>query len=100
MLDGKVLKFESTKVAVAKNVSIDTLEKVVAEKTEFRRIQCNSVTDTLMRAMEHAEEMDKVVVMYQTKKESDYPGGFFTQDELTLETLNYFLDRVKAWIFG
>jgi hypothetical protein len=34
-----------------------------------------------MEALEHAENMEHVIILYQNKKEVDTPMGFITTDE-------------------
>jgi hypothetical protein len=67
---------------------------------EMKRINCDSVTEALIRAMEYADKMKHVVILYESKEEEDHPGGFFTQDDVTLANINFLLDKVKFWIFG
>jgi hypothetical protein len=67
---------------------------------KVKRIDCNSVTETLAQAMEHAEEMKNVVVLYETKDEYAHPGGMFTQKDMTLSTLNWLFDLGKSWLLG
>lgn len=59
-----------------------------------------SVEDVLIRAMEHADSMKHVCVVYETKDEIDYPGGFFMQKDMTLSQVNWLLDLGKTWILG
>ena len=66
----------------------------------LHRINCEgSVTDTLVRAMESAERMKHVIVLYETKDGDDSPGGVMTQPNVTLAQMNYLLDLAKHWIF-
>lgn len=58
-----------------------------------------SVTDVLMRAMEHADSMKHVAVVYTTNDDDDATGGFFAQDDIRMDELNWMLDLVKSWIF-
>jgi hypothetical protein len=67
---------------------------------EMKRINCDSVTDALIRATEYAGQMKHVVILYESKDEEDHPGGIFTQDDVTLAQMNYLLDKAKFWIFG
>ena len=66
----------------------------------LERKNSDTVTDTLMRAMEHAEDMKHVVVLYTSKDDVSHPGGVFTQDDMTLSEMNWLLDLGKSWIFS
>ena len=60
-----------------------------------------SVTDTLMRAMECAEEMKNVIVIYETHEDShSASGGILTQEEVPLSKINWLLDLGKSWLFS
>jgi hypothetical protein len=52
-----------------------------------------------MEALEHAENMEHVIILYQNKKEVDTPMGFITTDETEIATANYMIDSFKSWIF-
>lgn len=71
----------------------------MAEKISFRRINHNTVTAALMDAMEHADTMQRVVILYDTKDGEDHSGGIFAQEDMTLSQMNFMLDRAKHWIF-
>jgi len=59
-----------------------------------------SVTDTLMRAMEHADNMKQVIVLYETHEDcKTSTGGVFTQEDVTLSKINWLLDLGKHWLF-
>lgn len=64
------------------------------------RIECQkSVTDTLMKAMEKADDMKQVIVIYETHEDNkSASGGIFTQDEMTLSKINWLLDMGKKWV--
>lgn len=65
----------------------------------MKRIEKNSVTDVLMDAMENAESMEHVIVLYQTKKDCDSPIGFYTTADTEVAMANYLVDSFKAWMF-
>ena len=69
-------------------------------KVELARINASSVTETLMRAVEYADKMKFVVVLYETKDEEESSGGVFTQDEVTFAQINWLLDRAKQWLLS
>ena len=71
----------------------------------LERINCGtSVTDTLMRAMEKADRMRTVVVVYDTtdeyEKEHGTTGGVIVQDDVKVSTINWMIDQAKRWLLG
>jgi hypothetical protein len=68
------------------------------KKKEWKRLASKSVTETLARAMECADDMDLVVVIYQTKEGCKSPGGVFIQEDTTFSSINWMLDQAKRWI--
>lgn len=72
------------------------------EKTKLERVNCGqSVTDTLMRAMESADKMKQVIILYETHEDNtSASGGVFTQDDMTLAKINWLLDMGKQWLFS
>jgi hypothetical protein len=68
----------------------------------MQRLACNSVTEALMQAMERADDIDHIVILYEKKKEveEDCPYGMFLDGQTDLRTMNYMLDVCKQWIFG
>jgi hypothetical protein len=65
----------------------------------MERFDCETVTDTIARAMENAEKMKSVVILYESVEGEKSAGGIITQGNMTLATLNYLLDLGKRWIF-
>jgi hypothetical protein len=49
-----------------------------------------------VQALEHAEEMEEVVVLYMKK---DGGAGFF-ESQMTLAQVNYYLDLFKRWLLA
>ena len=71
------------------------------EKTEKRILADKSVTETLMRAIENADGMKHVIVLYETQHDNKASsGGIYTQDEMTLAQINWLLDMGKHWLWG
>jgi hypothetical protein len=69
----------------------------------MKRIASKTVTDTLALAMEGADQMKNVVVLYETieAEDKEKPAfGMYVNEDVTLETFNYMLDNAKHWIFG
>lgn len=65
----------------------------------MKRINKNSVTDALMEALENAESMEHVVILYQNKPDCETANGFITTKETEIATANYLVDTFKAWMF-
>ena len=63
----------------------------------FKRVKCGSVTDALISATEHADDMGHVIILYEGK-DSD-PGGMICDDSVDVKTANYIIDQFKAYIF-
>jgi hypothetical protein len=70
------------------------------KKKEWKadRLASKIVTETLARAMECADDMDLVVVIYQTNEGCKSPGGVFIQEDTTFSSINWMLDQAKRWI--
>jgi len=68
----------------------------------FERIRVEgSVTDALMHAMERAEDMQQVIVLYETKETvKTSSGGIFTCDDVTLSKINWLIDMGKQWLWN
>jgi hypothetical protein len=59
-----------------------------------------TVTETLARAMERADRMSHVIVIYETLEGEEVTGGILVDDAFTLAGMNYLFDLGKKWIFG
>ena len=68
------------------------------KKWKADRIANKSVTEVLARAMEHADRMRTVVVVYDTPEDSDIAGGVIIQEDTTFSSINWMLDQAKKWI--
>ena len=66
------------------------MERIIASK---------DVTDTLVKALENADRMKNVVIVYETQDTCENAGGILTNKEVTMATMNYLLDLAKSWIF-
>lgn len=71
-----------------------------ASAKPFERIFCNSVTETLIRATEHAQHMKRVIVIYESNEDVDWPWGMFIEKDVSMGWLNFMMDTVKHWIFS
>jgi hypothetical protein len=74
-------------------------KKALKQPTAFEHIARKDVTDTLAHAMESADKMRHVIVIYETIESEDSAGGVISSDEVTLSKMNYLLDMGKKWIF-
>jgi hypothetical protein len=57
-----------------------------------------SVTDTIATAMENADKMKTVLIIYESKDGEDVPGGILVQDDVSFSSLNWLVDQAKRWI--
>lgn len=55
-----------------------------------------TVTDAIALAMENADEMATVVILYEGKDGT----GFITDGSVDLKTANFLADSLKAWIMS
>jgi len=53
-----------------------------------------------MRAMEHADQMDGVLVLYTNSEGEESAGGCFTDGEMKIETVNWMIDNFKRWLLS
>lgn len=66
----------------------------------MERIAAPTVTECLARAMENADKMKNVIVLYESCEGDPSPGGIMMNDDATLAMMNYLLDLAKSWIFS
>ena len=64
----------------------------------MERIKCTTVTETLMAAMEHAEEMEDVMIIYYAKESCK--GSAFTSEGMKAHDALWLLEQFKAWLLG
>ncbi len=61
-----------------------------------------SATDVLMKAMEKAERMRTVVVVYDTtdeyEEEHGVTGGVIAQEDTKVSAINWMIDQAKRWL--
>jgi len=62
------------------------------------RLASKSVTDVLVRAMENADKMRTVIVIYDTPEECESPGGILLQDDTTFSSILWLLEQAKKWL--
>jgi hypothetical protein len=76
----------------------------VAELKQERLNAGQSATDTLMKAMEKADRMRTVVVVYDTtdefEKDTGITGGVIVQDDTKVSSINWMIDQAKRWLLG
>jgi len=66
----------------------------------FKRINSDDVTETLMAAMEHDDDIETVLVLYQTKKGSDHYGGYHCPADTESSTLLWMIEGFKWWLMS
>ena len=64
----------------------------------MNRIKCSSVTDTLITAMEKADEMDGVLVLYFAKEGGK--GSYFCDEGTRAHDLLWLIEQFKAYLLG
>jgi hypothetical protein len=76
----------------------------MAELKQERINAGQSATDTLMKAMEKADRMRTVVVVYDTtdefEKAEGITGGVIVQDDTKVSSINWMIDQAKRWLLG
>lgn len=67
----------------------------------MKRITSNSVTEALMKVMEDAEDIDRVLIFYRKKGSTQDNGkyAFHQNQELTVEESLWMVEMFKAWMF-
>lgn len=60
-------------------------------------IAAGSVTTALMQAMEGADKMKSVVIMYETKDDCEEPGGIILSKGQTYADVLWHLEMAKKW---
>jgi hypothetical protein len=68
------------------------------EQTTMKRVTCSTVTDTLMKAVEHAEDMEDVLVIYYARDGAK--GSFFCNDGMKANDMLWLVERFKLWLLG
>lgn len=66
------------------------------------RIKCTTVTDTIAHAMENAENIDQILILYREKSDDGENAtyGHISNDGMTQGESNFLVDAFKAWMFG
>ena len=68
----------------------------------MKRIQCNTVTDTIARVMEEASDIDQILILV-CRKGSDANHAIYdhySNHGCTQGDANFLVDSFKAWLFG
>lgn len=66
-------------------------------ETKLERIKINgTITDTLIAAVEMADEIEDVLILYRKKNNQ---SGFMYADAVTYAMMNWMVDTFKAWLF-
>lgn len=64
----------------------------------MKRITCSNASETLMKALEHVDDMDDVVVLYYAK--DGCKGSFFASEGLKEDSLLWLIEKFKKWLLG
>jgi hypothetical protein len=64
------------------------------------RIKLSTVTDALLAAMERAEQMEHVLILWCPKGEVSAAGGFMTDGEQTVAETVWMIERFKQWLLS
>jgi hypothetical protein len=69
-----------------------------APKKPLQKLASKDVTDTLAMAMEHADRMKNILIIYETVDGDEHGAGFMQNDELDLKSANYMCDIFKSYV--
>jgi len=64
----------------------------------MRRVTCSTVTDTLMKAVEHADDMEDVLVVYYAKEGAK--GSMFCNEGMKTSDMLWLIEKLKLWLLG
>jgi hypothetical protein len=68
---------------------------------QFTRENFSDVTDTIAKAMENADKMKTVIIIYETYEDNKTStGGVLTQDSASLSQMNWLIDMAKWWLMN
>jgi len=65
----------------------------------MNKIAAKDVTDALAQAMENADRMKNVLIIWETSDDEKETYGFITNEELTVRDSNFMVDTFKSWLF-
>ncbi len=70
----------------------------------MKETKVETTADVLMRAFEMADEIEKVIVIYQRKVDNPSERGNYLgcieSNDMTIETANFLADSYKAWLWS
>lgn len=67
----------------------------------FTRENFADVTDTIAKAMENADKMRTVIIIYETYEDNKTStGGVLTQEGASLSQMNWLIDMAKWWLMN
>jgi len=72
----------------------------VEAKATFEKESTQSVTDVLIKALENADRMKTVIVIYETKDDEKNSHGVIVQNNSTAAGTNWLLDIAKNWLMN
>ena len=70
-------------------------------EAKFIRENFADVTDTIAKAMENADKMKTVIIIYETYEDNKTStGGVLTQEGASLSQMNWLIDMAKWWLMN
>jgi hypothetical protein len=67
-------------------------------KDQFDRIHCNDITETIAQAMEMADDLEEIIILYQRKSPGN--AGFLTAGGTTCAIVVWHLEKFKAYLLN
>jgi hypothetical protein len=77
---------------------VNILRLFSRKKSRIERIAPRNVTEAIATAMEEADRIKTIVIIYETVDEDSSEGGIITPEGITSPTLNWLLDQAKKWV--
>ena len=59
-----------------------------------------SCSEAIASAMEHADDMESILILYETKDGCEQSTGSFENEELTVGAALFLLETYKHWLLG
>lgn len=61
------------------------------------KIATRNLTEAIAKAMEQADRIKRVIIIYETKDDEPTSHGVIMPGDMTLAEANYLLDMAKRW---
>lgn len=62
------------------------------------KLECHSPTEALIKALEKADKMKYVAIVYETLDGESKPYGIIIQQDMTVAQVNYLVDVIKCYL--